>query len=382
MTGVLCVVQARTGSNRLPSKVLADLGGRPLLRFMLDRLDRLAVDRIVVATSVLDRDDPIAELAADARAACVRGSEQDVLGRFVLALNKYPADTIIRLTADCPLVDPAVVGAVLAVHQQRRADFTSNVLPRTFPKGLDVEVASSPALLQAHADATLDRDREHVMPFLYRHPERFRLANLRSGDDLGDESWTVDTPDDLAFVRSVVDRFPQGVPTSWREILAAVGRVSTRPPGIRLRPAVVEDSAQILAWRNQPDAIRFSVSGRAVAPTDHAGWFLESLDDPGRRTWVGLRDDTPVGSVRIDVRDAVGSVSIAVAPSEQGKGTGTGLLGLLQQEMRAEVQVDALTATVHHGNAASLRVFEHVGFRRVGTDGPFAILRWETMGSA
>src|SRR3954470_8407931 len=142
----LCVVQARTGSTRLPGKVLADLGGRPMLRFLLDRLAPLGVDDIVVATSTEERDDAVADLALAAGRPVVRGSEQDVLDRFVAALDTFPARHVVRITADCPLSDPKLIDAVVARHRETRADYTTNTLPRTFPKGLDVEVVSADAL--------------------------------------------------------------------------------------------------------------------------------------------------------------------------------------------------------------------------------------------
>ena len=118
----LAVVQARMGSTRLPGKVLADLGGRPLLRFLLDRLSDLDVDHLVVATSDLPGDDAVADVAAAAGVEVVRGSERDVLARFVAALDEHPADTVVRLTADCPLVDPAIVRAALDLHRTSGAD--------------------------------------------------------------------------------------------------------------------------------------------------------------------------------------------------------------------------------------------------------------------
>ena len=214
----LVVVQARMGSTRLPGKVLADLGGRPLLTFLLERLAVLPWER-VVATSALDRDDAVATAAADAGVEVVRGPEQDVLARFALALQTYTPDVVVRLTADCPLTDPALVRA--AVDQQRTtgADYVSNTVERTFPDGLDVEVVRAPVLAQAAAEATDQFDREHVTPFVYRHPERFTHEVLRNDDDLSAERWTVDTPEDLEFVRSVVDRLGSG-PFGWRDVLA------------------------------------------------------------------------------------------------------------------------------------------------------------------
>ena len=233
----LCVVQARTGSTRLPGKVLQELGGRPLLRFMLDRLSDLRVDELVVATSTLDRDDAVVDIAFDAGRQVVRGSEVDVLDRFAAAVATYPADHVIRLTADCPLADPVLIEAVMARHLDRGADYTSNVFPRTFPRGLDCEVMTAAALRTAHAEATDPAEREHVTPFLYRRPERFALANMRNDVVLGREGWTVDTADDLAFVRSIVDRMDDDS-FSWREAWRTVGsRNVDDPDAVVLVPA-------------------------------------------------------------------------------------------------------------------------------------------------
>ncbi|MCU1426176.1 MAG: acylneuraminate cytidylyltransferase, partial [Actinomycetia bacterium] len=224
----LLVVQARTGSTRLPGKVLADLGGRPMLRFLLDRLDgldRTVIDEVVVATSTETRDDAVAEIAAAAGRPVVRGSEQDVLARFIAALDAYPAHNVVRITADCPLTDPALVEAVVEHHVERGAHYTTNTLPRTFPKGLDVEVATAEALRVAHAEAATRPEREHVMPFLYRRPERFRLANLRNDSPLGSERWTVDTAEDLARVRAMCARLGTENSFGWRDLLDVL------PPG-------------------------------------------------------------------------------------------------------------------------------------------------------
>ena len=223
--GLAVVIQARTGSSRLPGKVLADLAGRPMLRFQLDRLRRLDCDHLVVATSDLPGDDPIAVLAQAAGADVIRGSETDVLGRFGLAIERFDPETVVRLTGDNPLTDPGIVADAVALHRSSGADYTSNVHPRSFPKGLDVEVASAAALSTAIVEAVDPNEREHVTPFLYRHPERFRIANHASGQDLGDLGWTVDTPEDMERIRRIVGLLDDPAEASWTEILAAVGEV-------------------------------------------------------------------------------------------------------------------------------------------------------------
>jgi spore coat polysaccharide biosynthesis protein SpsF len=219
--GVAVVIQARTGSTRLRGKVLAELAGRPMLRFQLDRLRGLRSDHLVVATSDLPADDAVASVAEEAGAMVIRGSELDVLERFGLVIDTLRPAVVVRLTADCPLSDPELVAEVMALHRTSAADYTSNVHPRSYPIGLDVEVATASALRAAVEEATDPFDREHVTPFLYRHPARFSIANLSSGQDLAALRWTVDTPDDLDHVRRILDLLDDPESASWRDILAA-----------------------------------------------------------------------------------------------------------------------------------------------------------------
>lgn len=369
----ICVVQARMGSTRLPGKVVADLGGRPLLAFMLGRLGDLPVDALVVATSDLDRDDTVAEVADAAGAAVVRGPEADVLGRFGSVLDRFPAETVVRLTADCPFADPEIVTAVLDHHRDHGDDYTSNVAPRTYPIGLDVEVAAATALRDAIREATDPAEREHVMPFLYRRPERFHLGNVRSGeDDLAHLRWVVDTADDLEHARRIAAHFAPDTRFGWREILAAFDE---RPSatGLRLRLATAADSDRLLAWRNDPAAIRWSVTGSAVERAEHATWFATRLDDPGCRLWIAEVDGEPVGQVRIDVADGIGTVSLAVAPSYRGRGLAPALLMALIDEVATEVQVTGLRAIVHPDNVRSVRAFTTAGFTEAGTEDAFTV---------
>lgn len=378
MTGVLCVIQARMGSSRLPGKVLADLAGRPMLRFMLDRLRTLQVDDLVVATSTFEKDDAIADVVRDSgHARLVRGPEDDVLERFHLAVasSAMPVTTVIRLTADCPLVDPALVEAVLARHHERDADYTSNVHPRTFPKGLDVEVVAADAFAVAVDEATDPAEREHVTPFLYRRPERFRLASVRTDDLLGDERWTVDTVEDLDRVRRIVDRMGTNV-FGWRDVLAVMG-VECTPPRLHLRLARSGDSSALLEWRNDPETVTNSISQHRVPVEEHERWLAGKLDDPGSRLWVVELDGHSIGSIRLDIRAAVGEVSIALAPEARGKGLGTRVLLTLQERLDGDLQVGALVARVRVGNERSRLAFLRAGFvEDEGGEPHLHVLRW------
>lgn len=205
---ILAILQARMSSTRLPGKVMRPLAGEPMIGRQIERLRRAAsLDRLVVATSVGSEDDPLARYCEGAGVEVFRGALEDVLGRFAAAVQAFgPAQTLVRLTADCPLADPAVVDEVVRTHLESGADYTSNVLPnRTFPKGLDVEAVRAEALLTAAREASDPYEREHVTPFLYRRPERFRIASVERSPSLADLRWTVDTPEDYAFVSRVYD---------------------------------------------------------------------------------------------------------------------------------------------------------------------------------
>lgn len=205
---ILAILQARMSSTRLPGKVLKPLAGAPMILRQLERTARARrLDKIVVATSTEPADDAIEAEVAAAGVAVHRGPLDDVLGRFLGALDAFPAEHVVRLTADCPLTDPDVIDAVVARHLEAGCDYANN-RPATnpYPKGQDVEVVTAAALRRAGAAAASAEEHEHVTWGIWNHPDRYRLAWLTSPrPDEGEVRWTVDTPDDYAFVAAVYD---------------------------------------------------------------------------------------------------------------------------------------------------------------------------------
>lgn len=198
-------------STRLPGKVLLPLAGEPMLVRLLERLRRVQrAQGIVIATTTNATDAPIAALCDQQGVPCHRGSEHDVLSRYADAARLHGADVVVRITSDCPLIDPALIDQVIAVYEEGGSDYVSNMQPPTWPYGMAVEVFSAAALAQAHAEATQAAEREHVTPFLYWHPERYRLRNVASPVDLSQHRWTVDTPEDFELVRRLFEHL---VPT-------------------------------------------------------------------------------------------------------------------------------------------------------------------------
>ncbi len=203
---VLVVIQARLGSTRLPGKTLADIAGRPMLAHVVERAQAIpGIDDLVLAIAEGPANQPIVDFALASGLRWERGSETDVLARTYKTLCTYPADAVVRISPDCPLLDPKVSGLVVATYRnlEGRVAYVSNVHPPTFPDGLDTEVFSREALEMAHEEATSLSHREHVTQFIVRQGDRFPRENVEHPRDLSEERWTVDTPADLEFVRGV-----------------------------------------------------------------------------------------------------------------------------------------------------------------------------------
>jgi spore coat polysaccharide biosynthesis protein SpsF len=218
----VAIIQARTGSTRLPGKVLQDLDGRTVLERVIDRVAQFTmIDELIVATSDHPSDDPIVDESARARIDTFRGSEADVLDRFVGAAEYTNADVCVRLTADCPLLDPGVSDSIISLFLEAdgAVDYASNKIPQSFPRGLDTEVFSRDALTQTARRARQQYERVHVTAYMYRHPEIFNLLSVTSDVDRADWRWTIDTAEDLEFVRQIYRRLGGIEKFSWSDVL-------------------------------------------------------------------------------------------------------------------------------------------------------------------
>jgi len=231
---VVAIIQARMGSTRLPGKVLADIGGRSMLARVCDRLRRsLLIDHLLVATSLLPDDERIVAECDRLAVDCFRGDENDVLDRYYRAARAGGADAVVRVTADCPLIDPEVVDRVVAAFLRSRPDYAANTLQRTWPRGLDTEVMTAAALHRTWREATEPYERTHVTAYIYRHPESFRMFSVTGSQNKADYRWTVDAPEDLEFVRAVFRHF--GDPNSGKDgpfFWQDVGQLLARKPGL------------------------------------------------------------------------------------------------------------------------------------------------------
>jgi spore coat polysaccharide biosynthesis protein SpsF len=219
------IVQARMGSSRLPGKVLMDLGGQTVLARVVNRLRRATLlDEILIATCYAVTDDAIVRECERLSVNSFRGSEDDVLDRYYQAAQVSKAEVVVRITSDCPLIDPVLVDETISVFQEQHADYASNTIVHSYPRGLDTEVFTRAALERAWTDARKSYEREHVTPYFYEHPELFRIASTHGPDDYSHFRWTLDTPEDLQLIRKIYSKFDDQDTFGWQEAVALMER--------------------------------------------------------------------------------------------------------------------------------------------------------------
>lgn len=221
----VAIIQARMGSTRLPGKVLMDIAGRSMLAWVVSRTRcAAAIDEVVVATTESPADDAIVAECASMDVPVFRGSEDDLLDRYHRAAEAFEADTVVRITSDCPLIDPEVIDRVVAEFTDNPVDYACNTLARCYPRGLDVEVFSRAALEEAWHRADRPHERVHVTPYIHGNPKRFKLRSVPCEDDHSDLRWTVDTAEDLEAVRGIAEALGGRDDFGWRDALEVVRR--------------------------------------------------------------------------------------------------------------------------------------------------------------
>lgn len=348
---VVAVVQARMSSSRLPGKVMREVTpGLPMIEALLSRLTRSrTINEVVVATSEEGANDPLEARVTDLGLRCIRGSERDVLDRYRLAAEVTEADVLVRITGDCPFVDPDLVDHAVEAYRQAGVDYLSNIEPPTYPDGLDIEVFASCALLQAAAETRDAFDREHVTPYLRRGP--FTRAGFRHDADLSHLRWTVDEADDLTVARRVYAHFAPRTDFTWQDILAlqeANPQLFKANAGLGRNEGATMGSGQKL-WRRAKQIIpggNMLLSKRAemFLPEQWPAYFSRS---EGCRLWD------------LDGRELI-DMSLM--------GVGTNTLGYSHPEVDA-----AVIAAVQAGNLSTLNAPEEVALaERLLTLDPWA----------
>jgi len=207
MNSINCIIQARMGSTRLPGKVMMEIDKdkNPILFYVINQLKNcINIDNIVVATTTFPEDNRIADFLQQTNVACFRGNDNDVLDRYYKCAKHFVFLTIVRITSDCPLIDPQIVDRVIEKFQTEKYDYVSNCIPRTFPYGTEVEIFSFNALEQTWKNAKKPSEREHVTPYIYNNRDKFRICSLCNDEDLSRFRWTVDRIEDLNLVKQLI----------------------------------------------------------------------------------------------------------------------------------------------------------------------------------
>ncbi len=217
---LVAIIQARMGSTRLPGKVLKDIHGRTMLARVVRRSMRSAlIDKVVVATTRNKVDDVIVTECESLGVSSFRGSEEDVLDRYYEAAKTFSADIVVRITSDCPLIDPEIIDRIVHVFLDRSPDYASNTIESTYPRGLDVEVFTYGALESAWREASEDFQHVHVTPYIYQHPDRFKILSVTCDENCSNYRWTVDTKEDLDLIRAIYAKIDKDDDFSWRDVL-------------------------------------------------------------------------------------------------------------------------------------------------------------------
>jgi spore coat polysaccharide biosynthesis protein SpsF len=235
---IVAIIQARMGSTRLPGKVLKDLAGKTVLARVVERVRRASlINEVMVATTDGRADDVIVQECRRCAVPVFRGDEEDVLDRYFRAAQLTKAEVVVRITSDCPLIDPQVTDKTVRAFLDERPDYASNTLTRTYPRGLDTEVIAIKALERAWRLADQRYQRTHVTAYIYELPETFKLLSVTGEVDYSSHRWTVDTPADLEFVQAIYARLRDREQFTGPDVLAVLER---EPQLLELNRAVMQ----------------------------------------------------------------------------------------------------------------------------------------------
>ena len=379
----LAIVQARMTSSRLPGKVLSDICGKPSLQRMLERINMASsIDKVVVATTINTSDDLIVELCEKLKVDIFRGDEDDVLGRFCGAAEVAEAEIVIRLTADCPMIDPDVIDEVVSAFSINNHDYLSNTIDRTYPDGLDIEVMSIDALREAHKKAVAPFLREHVTPYISgRRPDLgagdFRVGQIRFVADFSHIRWTLDTKEDLQRIRSLVSKLPEDY--NWLQALS----IATQEPDLlgnmidgqttevlSLRLAVASDVKLLFEWVNTPSSLKNKEKSSApIEWSDHQNWLNKRLNNPNVRIWIVERSKQAIGQARVEYDNNKLLIDIFIDSLFRGNDYGLKALKLLIKQCQVTYPGVPLHAIIKNENYPSLNLFRRAGFQEVSNDG-------------
>jgi len=364
-----CIVQARMGSTRLPGKSLMEINGKPVLGIVLERLNQCKkLDEIVVATTTNKKDLAIEEFCKQNSTTCFRGDEENVLKRFFECAKENSFGTIIRITADCPLIDPKTVDKAVEVFKQGKFDYVSNVALRSFPRGLDVEVLSFKALEKSFKRAKKGFDKEHVTHYIYSNPTEFKIGNVKAEKSLfrPELRFCVDTEQDFKLIKAILSHFNNLVPIEDAikfidqdpELKSLSNREEERyrkKTGeinqLTIRPVRLEDRQWILNLMNQESVRKNSFNQEKISKQENDAYWEKKLERKDFKAYAGIVGNEPVCVARIDK----GKVSTMVDKKWKNKGIAFRVL--------SNIDLKGCIAEVKPENNTSKKLFKKLGFK-------------------
>lgn len=380
---VVCIVQARIGSTRLPGKVLKDICGKTVLEHDLDRLRRVKnIDDIVIATTTSEKDIAIVKECERLKVKCFRGSEEDVLSRYYFAAKENGADVVVRITSDCPLLDSEVTESVIQCYLENSGeyDYVSNTIDRSYPRGLDTEVFNLCALEKAFNEATSQRDREHVTPYIWDNDNIFKNYQYKNETDYSDFRWTLDTEEDLKLISIIYEQFKDKDYFDMNDIVKFLDKnpeVKEINKGIEqkkiddslfLIPANESHCDLIYEWVNDDEVRKNSFNNNKIPYKEHVNWYLNKLKNPDCFIYLLANSNKNIGIVRVEKKENENVVSYSIEKQFRGKGYGHKILEKLQDELMKEKRNIVLTAYVKKENSYSIKIFERLNYILVNND--------------
>jgi len=386
---IAAIIQARITSTRLPGKVLMDIEGKPMLWHVINRLKlSKKINEIILAIPNTKENDILEKFAKDNKVKYFKGSEEDVLSRYYEAAKEFKSDIVVRITSDCPLIDPQVVDLVIEKHLNSGADYTSNVLQRTFPRGLDIEVFNFKVLEKTQKEARKNYQREHVTPYICENPKIFKLQNIKAKGKLRrpELRLTVDTKEDLKLIREIyrhlyklrkifyteeiIDLFNNHQELikinekvrqkNWANEIMRSSNIS-----IRIRKANFSDVEFLWYLRNQPDVYRYFKKPKRVSWEEHIKWIVPIILRMHKKNIFIIENDSlPIGQIRFDYdKEKRAQMSISLLKEFRGKGIATQSFKKAIKILKKEKKIRTFFAEVHKDNTFSQKFFENLNFK-------------------
>jgi spore coat polysaccharide biosynthesis protein SpsF len=375
---VVCIIQARVGSTRLPGKVLKEICGKTVLEHDIDRLKGVKnIDKIVIATTTLEKDNAIIDECKRLGVSYFRGSEEDVLARYYYSAKENEADVVVRVTSDCPLIDSEVSENIIQYYLNNieKYDYVSNTLQRTYPRGLDTEVFSFQALEKAFNEASSVRDREHVTPYIWDNDKIFKIFQYENEEDYSHFRWTLDTTEDYKLISTIYNYFENKEYFTMNDIV----KFLKENPSIEeinkdIEQKKIDDNLFLInadqghcdliyEWANDDGVRENSFSSEKILYEDHLRWYTKILSDPNIKMYLLADSNKNIGVIRLESKEDENVISYSIAKDSRGKGYGYKILLKMEEELIKSHKKLKLIAYVKKQNIASLKIFNKLNYK-------------------